>query len=102
MKEFLRQPWDWLAKKKNRDHVATIAVVAAPIIALSGIICNNSLLPPPPVDGVRLSVKGKLDIRDPTVDESEVSIGLLWGIEDDRMYYWTESCWVLSFRSRLL
>ena len=39
---------------------------------------------------VRLSVKGALDIRDSTVDESEVSIGLLWGIEDDRRYYWTD------------
>ena len=38
----------------------------------------------------KLELKGSLDIRDPTVDESEVAIGLYWGIEDDRYYYWTD------------
>ena len=37
-----------------------------------------------------LELQGTLDIRDPTIDASEVSIGLLWQIEDDRSYYWTD------------
>ena len=40
---------------------------------------------------VRLQLEGALDIRDPTVDLSNVSIGLLWGIEDDRTFYWTDA-----------
>ncbi len=92
MIEFIRKCWVWLEHTHNRDRVIAIAAVVGVIIAFLGLISETDLPPTVPTapDGeVRLSVLGALDIRDPNIDESEVSIGLLWGIEDDRFYYWT-------------
>lgn len=93
--ELFRTCWVWLGHSDNRGRVVAIAAVAGVFATVAGVIATLSVRTDSnePVESngaVRLSVMGKVDIQDPSIDESEVSIGLLWGVEDDRHHYWTD------------